>query len=311
MLFIRMVLALTLASSTGSVGWSSTFDRLPLFGDGNQSCPIDSGRSVFTTGDTTLRGGGEAPHSTLTVAKRDGSTAHVVRPAYRGVASPYQAVPDLPGSGFHWLGGCFFAASRLYVLAPYATPAGEVIRTDLLVYRVPAGSDPVYEGGHLLPQNWSAGLWYDQPTGMVYWFGSKVTDGWTGNDVYVARTTLAQVKNAASWQYRGATTWSHAVAPVAVLTSARDGGVEGAFSVWRDTTGWHITSKYGGSWGSGPAGPGVFSRWTSPALGQPWLRRDLGPAPAEAYLVADHHEVRQGLLTYNVAGKPPTWVQLG
>jgi hypothetical protein len=306
---LTLLLAVTLVATPST--WASTFAQLPTYGDGNSSCAIDSGRVAFTTGDAISRYDGPSPHSTITVAD-SADRARVVQPGYAGLP-PYQAVPDHNADGsFHWLGPCFYASSHLYVLAPLVRPDGSGIRTDLLSFRVPFGGSPRYDAGYLLPStpgvDWSGGVFYDKAAGWVYLFGTShaATDDWTGRDVYAARTTIQSVTQASAWRfYRAGTGWS-AAAPTPWLVASRDGGVDLSFSVWRDLAGWHVVSRLGGPWGSPEA-----DRWTSKGIGWSWSRSKLASLPPDAYLVMDHREIKPGLLTYNQAGKPATWLLAG
>jgi hypothetical protein len=299
-----------------SGAWRDVFAGLPVRGDGMESAAVGGGRFVYVTGDAVPGAGGPGPHSTLTVVER--RTAHVVRPAHPGAANPYQFVPD-PADRFHWLGPSFYAGGRLYTFAPLIAVGGGAIGTDLVVSRVPPDGDPAYAGTYPTPSGagivWgSAGVWYDAGTSTVYVAGTSrdATDGWTGRDLYLARVPAARLTDPGSWAYWTGSGWTAGDQPNArpLLTSARDGGVEDTVSLWRDRSGWYVTSRLGGV-----AGRPVAARWHTAALGQPWSRADLAAVPAGAYLVQEHWDAGElaagtHLLTYCLTGEQTVFTEV-
>jgi hypothetical protein len=312
---MKAMLALVLAACLGGAPatptpeqWAATFEQLPTYGDGMPSCTIDSGRRVFLTGDAITRDGSAPwPHSTVTVVAAD-NTAHVVVGGYPE-QNQYQAVPETEAGVFHWLGPCTYSAGRLYTLAPVVRSDGSPVRVDLVVFTVSPGGDPRYAAAYPLPQQWNGALWLDPASGLVYWWGAspQATDGWTGRDVYVARTPLGSITRADQWSYRTAAgTWVKAPAgiPAPVMTAPRDGGVDLSFTAWRDTGGWHLVSRYGGPWGTLNGVP-TISEWTSATMAS-WSRVDAMTVDLRAYLFQVHRGL--GVATYSVAGEPSPWV---
>jgi hypothetical protein len=304
-------------------GWQALFGSLPTYGDGNMSSILDSGRCAIVTGDAIARDGGAWAHSTITVLS--GGTGRVVRPAYPGTPSPYQAIPDRGDGTVDWLGPAFFANGRLYSFAPRIRPTGgggwENIGVNVATFDVPRRGDPRFASFLPTPtaiENpvyWSGGVYYDEPTRLVYVFGASAvaTDGWTGHDVYAARVPLASLGVPARWSYfaagGSAGTWSPVQQDATpVLRSSVNGGAESAFSVFHDAHGWAVTSKRGGQWG-----PGEVVRWSTPALGEPWTETVLANIPGDNYLHIEHWALPltssgRRLLTYNTAGLGATWV---
>ncbi|MEV6489819.1 hypothetical protein AB0M20_14500 [Actinoplanes sp. NPDC051633] len=304
----------------GSVqGMQSLLASLPTYGDGNISARLDNGRCVIVTGDALARGGGPGPHSTITVLAA--GTGHVVAPAHPGTVSRYQALPDRTDGTVDWLGPAFFAEGKLYSLASRIRPrpgGWDNVGVNTAVFTVGAGKDPVFSrfmatptaiGGPVL---WGAGIYYDATARLVYIFGasSAPTDGWTGFDAYVARVGLADLGTPSRWTYFDGVRWTATSAGAKpILRSAVNGGTESAFSVWRDSQGWRITSKRGGGWG-----PGSVTRWTAAQFGQPWSERTVATVAGDHYLHFEHWALPltvngKRLLSYNTTGQPATWAE--
>lgn len=287
-----------------AASWSAAFAAMPTYGDGNASCAIDSGRRVFVTGDALTRDGSISPHSTMTIASPTGKLREL-RPGYAGV-SPWQVVPETNPGLIHWLGPCAYSGGRLYVLSP-VVKLGTIdgVRVDLLTFVVPVGGTPRYASATPMPKMWNGALWFDR--GTAYWFGASAaaTDGWTGHDVFVARQPVSSIANGKGWRYLSASGWSADPASARpVMSAAVDGGVDTAFTAWRDSGGWHIVSRYGGPWGTDGGTP-VVAKWTT-ANWTAWSRTNVAVVDPAAYLAWYH--VGLGVVTYNTAGHPATWV---
>jgi hypothetical protein len=328
--------------------WRNLFDQLPIVGDGMISCRIGVQEVAFLTGDAVPRDGGPWAHSTVTVVNTTTGAARVVVPLAPATSlSQYQQIPDDIDGGYHWLGPAFCADNELWSAAPHnvadltAWLAFSVRGKDWAVFPLDhmAGlPDPEFhrlESTAFDPAgnvSWGSGVWYDRGLRMVYIFGSSAdpTDGWTGHDVYVARVPFEGITDRDRWQYWtgfASPGWSADPAAVAAIYYAFPAmssgnlppvyGLDTAYSVHHDSSGWHITSREGGMWGT----PNLV-RYTTPAFGQSWTRQVIAQLPTGrdeagndigAYLPWEHYQLpllADGTrpCTYNQPGQPTTWI---
>lgn len=312
-----------MTAPTTAEGWRDLFDTLPYYGDGMVSVRLDGRRLAFLTGDAVPRSGlGRWAHSTLTVVTDGTAWLYVDDPLGD---PPFQVIPDdATGLGYHWFGPAFAAGGTLWSLAPHVTPSTGGFRFESLGVdwaRLDVGHRLRFRDlaatGHTVygRVRWGSGVWYDRLANWVYVFGTspEPVDGWTGHDVYVARSRpwVVDYLGSLHWRYRADGFWSHypdSARPV--MRAAVSGGTESAFSAWRDATGWHVAGRRGGVWGT----PDLVL-WTTTRLDDAdpvWTERVLAQLPTGAYLPWVHPDVplADGAVaaTYNVAGQPASWL---
>lgn len=313
------------ALPTTTDAWARTFKALPIYGDGMISCQLDGARRAFVTGDATPRDGSPWAHSSMTVVDRAG--AHVVRPNYPGVPSPYQVIPG-EVDDWHWLGPCATSGGRLYAIAPHVRPTSAYpyftsLGIDLAVFRYSPTTDPVFERFVKLPGEyhgvvWGAGVTVYNGSLMVFGRSAAPTDGWTGYDAYSARTPLSSVGAFTYWTGKSYTTAKASATPI--LRAAVDVGVDTSFSVAYEGGRWKITSKYGGRWGNG--GDKV-AEWQTYGWHTPWTSDVIATVPTDdpdtpgdqsAYIAWKHYGLKLANgrvpLTYNTEGNDATWTSV-
>lgn len=311
--------ACSAGNPTTAAGWAAAMKATALYGDGMISVALDARRCAFVTGDATPRDGSAWAHSSITVVA--GGKARPLKPGRYG-PSPYQVAPDYPDGSYNWLGSSFTAGGRLYSFAPRVRPSTawpyfEALGTDLLWFRYGPTTDPTFAGRTPLPADpggvsWGAGVWYDQPSGLVYILGSQLADGWTGYSLRAARVPLGLLGDVRAWRYlTDAGGWAAGRQKAAPVLTAADGGTESTVSFWRDRAGWHVTSRRGGHWGTG------ITRWTTSALrpAGTWSQLTLVTAEKLAgqqpYIAYEHAAIPLGggsrALTWNTAGNDATW----
>lgn len=120
----------------------------------------------------------------------------------------------------------------------------------------------------------------------VYVFGSSVqaTDGWTGHDVFAARVALRDLGTPNRWRFFASGSWTPDQASATpILRTFGQRWHRNVFSVWRDGSGWELTSKRDGQWG-----PGAIVRWTAPTLGTAWTETVVANIPGDHYIHYEH-----------------------
>jgi hypothetical protein len=259
------------------------------------------------------------PHSTITVVS--GPAAHTLKPAYPDTPSPYQVIPDR-GATAPWTGWVRPSSPAprctpsLREYAPITGGGWEAVGVNIAVFDVPPGGEPRFSSflatptGVHNPVYWSGGILYDAASGYVYVFGSSVqaTDGWTGHDDFAARVALRELCTPNRWRFFASGSWTPVQASATpILRTSVNSGTETVFSLWRDGSGWKLTSKRGGQWG-----PGAIVRWTAPTLGTAWTETVVADIPGDHYIHYEHLALPltssgQRLLTYNTTGADSTW----
>lgn len=299
---------------TSAAAWRAVFDAQPILGDGMISVP---GACAFLTGDAVPRSNGPWAHSSITLVHN--GVGHVVTPNHPGSQSPYQFIPDGVDGSYHWFGPAVYNAGVMWAFAPRNQvttdwPYFASLGTDLVRASFVAGKDPVYSGTYATPTpptgvTWGASAYYDWPYVYIFGTSTAATDGWTGHDAYLARVPFASITNPGAWRYRSDSAWvADPAQATPILTATDGGGLETAFTSWKDKTGWHLASRLGGAWG-----PAKSARWTSADLVD-WTRVETADLPQDAYLVQEHPELPlasgKALLTYNQTGQESTFLEV-
>lgn len=288
-------------SSAGA--WQSTWDKLPYNGDGNFSTGDGRlpGRSFWVTGDSVPRAGGQWASNTVIVVDGcrvrqvpnvvpDRPTAAgvtswwpgPVAPLHNGYVSAGSWVRRTPGVGLGFVPlrselGLFYADGSLAGLA-----------------RVP--SSP-------LGVRWSAGAWSGSDGWLYVWGTTDGKPGQWGVDAYVSRVDQ---RTLTAWRYWTGSTWATAPASARPLLSVAAGTpTDTAFSVSRDSSGWHVYTRR--------------VTWTSSEHGEyvggpkVWTWRPGGTEPG--YLPSVHPESTlasgKRLVTLNVAGVGAQFLEVG
>lgn len=264
------------ATATGAgpdtvAGWQALYDALPYRGDGNFSARLTDGRSIWVTGDAIPRAGGTWAANTVTVVDGISSwqTPDVIATTPDGVRS--------------WLGPVALSDGKVIALVsrvkhtPGVWPGFASVGTAVATMSIGSGAWwPTVERVTATPWsassvNWTAGLYADGSA--LYVFGTRQA-GWE-HEVYLARVPAASVHDQTAWRYWVAPCrWSASLGAAAPILT---GGTDSAFSVRKDTAGWHLYTRHAGAHGEWVGGPG---RWR-------WV-----PRGSEAgYLPASHPEV--------------------